>query len=79
MAMKVKWASVVVGNVTTTYRADEALAGSVLAEEITVDEHTMGLTVHMKDGTIRAHVGCPYVLCMEDVPEIIVPDIEIVS
>ena len=70
MAMKVKWADVVVGKVTTRYTANDAFV-----DEITVDEHTMGLTVVMQDGTILAHVGCSYVLCMHDVPEIIVPDI----
>ena len=74
MAMKVRWADAVVGKVTTRYTANDAFV-----EEITVDQQTMGLTVQMEDGTVLAHVGCPYVLCMEDVPEIIVPDIEIVS
>ena len=70
MSMKVKWSDVVVGKVTTRYTA-----GDDFVEEITVDEHTMGLTVHMKDETILAHVGCQYMLCMADVPDIIVPDI----
>jgi len=61
MAMKVKWSDVVVGKTTTRYTA-----GDAFVDEITVDEHTMGLTVHMKDGTIKAHVGCPYVLCMAE-------------
>ena len=70
MSMKVRHADVVVGKTTTRYTA-----GDDFVEEITVDEHTMGLTVHMKDNTILAHVGCPYVLCMADVPEIVVPEI----
>ena len=74
MSMKVKWADVVVGKVTTRHTSDSAFV-----DEITVDQHTMGLVVQMKDGTILSHVGCSYVLCMEDVAEIITPKIEIAS
>ena len=74
MAIKVKWSDVVVGKVTTRYTA-----GDAFVDEITVDQQTMGVTVAMKNGTILAHVGCPYVLCMEDVAEIITPKIEVVS
>jgi hypothetical protein len=39
----------------------------------------MALIVVMKDKSIKSYFGCPYVLCQEEVADIIVPDIEIVS
>ena len=75
MAMKVKWADVALGNDLRTYH----IGGDDGVEEITVDEHTLGLTVQVGDGSIMAYVGCSYVLCMEDVAEIITPKIEIAS
>lgn len=74
MAIKVKWCDVALGKTTTRYTA-----GDDYVNEISVDQATMGVTVAMTDGTSKVHVGCPYVLCLEEVPDIVVPDIEIAS
>jgi hypothetical protein len=74
MALKIKWADVVVGKTTTRYNV-----GDPSVEDIGLDERTMALIVVMKDKSIKSYFGCPYVLCQEEVADIIVPDIEIVS
>ena len=75
MAMKVKWAEVVMGEVTTKHTVRDNNV-----EEITVDQQTLGLVVQLGNGSVVIYSHeCPYKLCMADVAEIITPKIEIAS
>jgi len=74
MALKIKWADVVVGKTVERFSISDPSI-----EEIGLDERTMALIVIKTDKSITSHFGCPYVLCQEEVSDIVVPKIEVVS
>lgn len=74
MAMQVKYADVVVGKVTTRYTI-----GDGYVDDIKIDPEMTAIIVHMADGSVKHHFGCPCVVASEEVPDIVTPKIEIVS
>jgi hypothetical protein len=74
MAVKIKWADVVVGKDVTRYTVGD---GSV--EDIKLDPQSMAMIVFFNDGILKSYFGCPYVLCQEDASDIVVPEIVLAS
>jgi hypothetical protein len=74
MAMKIKWADVVLGKTTTHYTV-----GDDKVEDIKLDPQTLAIVVFMKDKTTHTYFGCSYALCQTEVPDIVVPEIVMAS
>ena len=61
MALKTKYADVILGKDKTRYKM-----GDAFVKDIKIDPSTMALLVFMKDGTINTFFGCAYALCQYD-------------